>query len=320
MIRPASQQMWVPGQQPPVAGGYPGQQAYPQYAGQQVQQIARPPMPQQVQVQPQPQPQVAPVPAPIQSQSQPKPQPIPVQAPASAQFQPVRSQSGQVTAVPSNGASPTTPKMTTVPSNGATISPTQTRVVAGAQQTVTIPTQGGASGARPQYVVTPQSTMQPRPSNPREQALEQRVRELEQIVAQKDSQIKELQAALSKAGVKSSSIVSKVRSPTRAGASGFRQLSGAAPAQRYQAVDPDDPVDVRLEEFYNTTGSSIPFRRINRGFYRFGDTIVDLSIVNHKLMARTEDGWNRGKCGPIEKFLMYYENVEREKAGIPLEP
>jgi len=30
-------------------------------------------------------------------------------------------------------------------------------------------------------------------------------------------------------------------------------------------------------------------------------------------------GWNRGKFGPIEKFLMYYENIEREKAGIQLE-
>ena len=28
----------------------------------------------------------------------------------------------------------------------------------------------------------------------------------------------------------------------------------------------------------------------------------------------TEDGWNRSKFGPIEKFLMYYENIEREKA------
>ena len=29
-------------------------------------------------------------------------------------------------------------------------------------------------------------------------------------------------------------------------------------------------------------------KRINRGFYRFGDTITELDIVNHKLMARTE--------------------------------
>ena len=73
--------------------------------------------------------------------------------------------------------------------------------------------------------------------------------------------------------------------------------------------------------------------RINRGFYRFGETILELNIINHKLMARTEagrlcgvqerqrdslvgclasdekrqDGWNRSKFGPIEKFLMYYE-------------
>ena len=28
--------------------------------------------------------------------------------------------------------------------------------------------------------------------------------------------------------------------------------------------------------------------RINRGFYRFGDTILELNIINHKLMAKTE--------------------------------
>ena len=30
--------------------------------------------------------------------------------------------------------------------------------------------------------------------------------------------------------------------------------------------------------------------RINRGFYRFGETILELNIINHKLMARTEAG------------------------------
>merc|ERR1719456_1936368 len=110
----------------------------------------------------------------------------------------------------------------------------------------------------------------------------------------------------------------KSKSPPRSTAvsSGFRRVTGASPAMSYGAIDPEDPIDVRLEEFYNSTGSAIQFKRINKGFYRFGDSIVELDIINHKLMARTEDGWNRGKFGPIEKFLMYYENIEREKAGI----
>lgn len=33
-------------------------------------------------------------------------------------------------------------------------------------------------------------------------------------------------------------------------------------------------------------------------------------MVNHKLMARTEDGWNRGKFGPIERFMMAFEPLE----------
>merc|ERR1719272_2015644 len=115
------------------------------------------------------------------------------------------------------------------------------------------------------------------------------------------------------AGVSDSTGKAKGRSGKQ---SGFRKVGDSKPVIRYAAVAGDDPIDVRLEEYYNSTGSAIQFRRINRGFYRFGDSIVELDIINHKLMARTEDGWNRGKFGPIEKFLMYYENIEREKAGV----
>lgn len=157
----------------------------------------------------------------------------------------------------------------------------------------------------------------------REQVLEKKVRDLEALVSSKDERIRELQAALTSAKNSSSqkenggnnNSKSKARSPGRTG-SGFRKLSASKPSVRYQAADQDDPIDVRLEEFYNSTGSSVPFHRINRGFYRFGETIVEVDIINHKLMARTEDGWNRGKFGPVEKFLGFYENIEREKAGI----
>lgn len=157
------------------------------------------------------------------------------------------------------------------------------------------------------------------PTSAREQVLEKRVRELEMMVEQKDQKIEELTGMLEKKGINvpkpNHSASQKVRSPGRS-QSGFRKVSDSKPVMTYQATDQDDPIDVRLEEFYNSTGSAIQFRRINRGFYRFGDSIVELSIINHKLMARTEDGWNRGKWGPIEKFLSHYENIEREKAGI----
>merc|ERR1719350_1631473 len=91
------------------------------------------------------------------------------------------------------------------------------------------------------------------------------------------------------------------------------------PARKYKATDRKDVVDVRLEEFYNATSSQVPFRKVNKGFYRFGDTTLELKIVNQKLMAQTEDGWNRGKFGPIEKFMVCYETIEREKSGIPLD-
>jgi hypothetical protein len=158
-------------------------------------------------------------------------------------------------------------------------------------------------------------------SSSREQVLEQKVRDLELLLNSKEKRIQELQGDIAAAKGHSNHKENhkhkgQVKSPGRNGSSGFRKVSQSKPASRYQAFDPDDPIDVRLEEFYNSTGSAIPFQRINRGFYRFGDTIVEVDIINHKLMARTEDGWNRGKFGPVEKFLMYYENIEREKAGI----
>jgi len=173
---------------------------------------------------------------------------------------------------------------------------------------------GTAPSTEPMHQV--RATSAPKPGL-REQALEQRVRELESIIVQKDQLIEELQLSLSKRyPAEKKAAPGKVRSPGRSGSSGFRKVSDTKPIIRYSARDQEDPIDVRLEEFYNSTGSAIQFQRINRGFYRFGDSIVELDVINHKLMARTEDGWNRGKFGPIEKFLMYYENIEREKAGI----
>eukprot|EP00435_Cladocopium_sp_Y103_P032175 s3272_g8.t1 len=173
------------------------------------------------------------------------------------------------------------------------------------------------------------------PSGAREQALQQRVADLEELLKSKDQEIKELQGALSKAGIKlPSTSLKKAKggfknakplwlqvplAREKVGSGGFRKVSQSQPSVPYEALDQEDPIDLRLEEFYNGTGSAIPFQRINRGFYRFGETILELNIINHKLMAKTEDGWNRSKFGPIEKFLMYYENIEREKAGIPLE-
>ena len=48
---------------------------------------------------------------------------------------------------------------------------------------------------------------------------------------------------------------------------------------------------------------------------------VEMEMVNHKLMARTEDGWNRGKFGPIERFMQYFEPMEVMRArGARVQP
>lgn len=278
-----------------LASTYGGQQ-FPQYVGQQPMQApvmqAQPQTPQMQRPQ-------------VQQQQQ-----LSQQVPAETLLQ-QRQPHTQTTPTASLGAAqvglPASPKtkMASIvadQSGNAAVAP---RVAAAVQHAA-----GGIPGVQAILPGMPAVTVQ------QVQGLEQRVAELELLVEQKDRQIEELQAALAKAGVRQ--VAPKVKpSPTKGVApGGFQKLTGSKPHVRYIVADPNDPVDVRLEEFYNSTGSAVQFRRINHGFYRFGETIVDLKIINHKLMARTEDGWNRGKSGPIEKFLMYYENIEREKAGI----
>ncbi|EER01581.1 hypothetical protein Pmar_PMAR000271 [Perkinsus marinus ATCC 50983] len=110
------------------------------------------------------------------------------------------------------------------------------------------------------------------------------------------------------------------KSPGGLGSSGKLQihpLLTGDPAFPYHSMNRDDPVDMRVEEFYNSTSSAVPIKRINRKFYSFGSTQVEIDVVNGKLLVRTEDGWNNGKYGAIEKFLVHYEPTEREKAGMP---
>ena len=77
--------------------------------------------------------------------------------------------------------------------------------------------------------------------------------------------------------------------PGKVGSGGFRKVSQSQPAVPYEAIDQatplpscaacgapllsesqtsdqsqEDPIDLRLEEFYNGTGSAIPFQRPNR--------------------------------------------------------
>lgn len=325
---------WVGAQNQRLSASFAGQQ-FPQYVNQplqsqqvQSQQLPSQQVPQQVQKPMQPQPPAQPQPQPqVQAQAQVQPMQgtapaagstgaLPAQMPANVSFDPNASASrikasgsvpvGVPAGVPAPGSTP------------AGIAGITAGVPTALQQ---MPMRNVTGSQQPSAAAGPPAAAAAAAAH--QQALEQRVRELEEIVEQKDVQIKELQVALAKAGVKATggaganhSDRTKIKSPSKISASGFQKLSGSKPAVRYNIVDQNDPIDVRLEEFYNNTGSAVQFRRINHGFYRFGETIVELNIINHKLMARTEDGWNRGKFGPIEKFLMYYENIEREKAGI----
>jgi len=80
-----------------------------------------------------------------------------------------------------------------------------------------------------------------------------------------------------------------------------------------------DEIDGRLYEFLERADHDLLFRRLNRGWYSFrnkgdrgppsNDRSVEISIVNGKLMMRLEPsthepGWNNGKLGTIERFVV----------------
>lgn len=165
-----------------------------------------------------------------------------------------------------------------------------------------------------------------RPLSQRAKGLEQKAKELEALCAERDQTIAMLRAQILEVrggeGATERSRRTRSASPQasgrRSGSTSPRGRGGRAPDDAptgpvvpYRVVAPTDDIDVRLEEFYNKTNSAVPFKRINRGFYKFGGTLVELDIVNLKLVARTEDGWNRGKFSAIERFLQVYEEIER---------
>merc|ERR1719247_3512833 len=110
----------------------------------------------------------------------------------------------------------------------------------------------------------------------------------------------------------------KRRAKTSAG-SRLGRVAQGTPVTEHVPVRGDE-IDMRLAELYNQTTSAILFKRINKGCYIFGTLQVDVDLINHKLMIKTDDGWNRGNFGPVEKFLYANENLEREKLHIPLDP
>eukprot|EP00397_Hematodinium_sp_SG-2012_P053935 GEMP01064712.1.p1 GENE.GEMP01064712.1~~GEMP01064712.1.p1 ORF type:complete len:347 (+),score=104.79 GEMP01064712.1:96-1136(+) len=154
----------------------------------------------------------------------------------------------------------------------------------------------------------------------REMQLEKRVHDLELQLRHKDAIIQNLQSELKKSGV-NMKVISQKSKPSTGSPTSKPQANviDAKPLVPYTAVNRNDNIDVRLEEFYNSTNSAIQFERINRGWYKFGKTLVELELINHKLMAKTDEGWNRGKHGDVEKFLVTFEPIEREAAGIPFE-
>jgi hypothetical protein len=147
--------------------------------------------------------------------------------------------------------------------------------------------------------------------------LEQQLQEVRAALAAKTAYVKRLEGAPAPRPMRAAAAPKEVfaapeRRPVPTEAMNL-SVGGIEPPIPYHSVAPTDPIDVQLESTYNQTACTIPFKRINKGFYHFGSTKVEMEMVNHKLMARTEDGWNRGKFGPIERFMQYFEPMEVKK-------
>lgn len=167
-------------------------------------------------------------------------------------------------------------------------------------------------------------------------AKEKEIRDLrrqnDQVAAQYDRQIKEVRDALVAKTQQAARLEARARSGVPM-ALEDEPKRRALPAPRPQVPRKSGPVfapamgvpsaphmpvkgceiDQKLADIYNQTASSIPFKRINKGCYLFGTLQVDVQIINHKLMVRSDDGWNRGNFGPVEKFIHANEHSELTK-------
>lgn len=113
-----------------------------------------------------------------------------------------------------------------------------------------------------------------------------------------------------------SSDAGRQASPVRGSPGGGRGGSGTA---RRKGIT-EDEVDAKLNDYLaSSPHCRLEFRRLNRGWYEFRridddrpeTCCVEMSMVNGKLMVRLEptthdSGWNHGKLGPIDRFVMVY--------------
>lgn len=95
------------------------------------------------------------------------------------------------------------------------------------------------------------------------------------------------------------------------------------PERKPRERRPKDEIDLRLLEFLKETHCPMRFKRVNKGFYDTEGHHVELSVISGKLMVKLEGTsvdlqWNRGKFGPIERFISAYS--EPRNMNIELHP
>eukprot|EP00746_Dinoflagellata_sp_MGD_P030997 gnl/MRDRNA2_/MRDRNA2_173627_c0_seq1.p1 gnl/MRDRNA2_/MRDRNA2_173627_c0~~gnl/MRDRNA2_/MRDRNA2_173627_c0_seq1.p1 ORF type:complete len:538 (-),score=82.43 gnl/MRDRNA2_/MRDRNA2_173627_c0_seq1:15-1562(-) len=83
------------------------------------------------------------------------------------------------------------------------------------------------------------------------------------------------------------------------------------PERKLKERKAKDEIDQRLLDFLKETGCPMKFKRVNKGFYDTEGHHVELSVISGKLMVKLEgtsvdQQWNRGKFGPIERFIAAY--------------
>jgi len=141
---------------------------------------------------------------------------------------------------------------------------------------------------------------------------------LQESIVRKDQQIRDLQATVARRQrTLTSSLESAVMKNRSFGrGSDYGPLFEGQPASAYRCVAQDDPVDLHMQEFYNSTSSCVPLKRINAGLYKFGKKQVSIKLTGSKLLACTEDDWNNGKYGSMMKFIASFENSERDRMGV----
>jgi len=123
--------------------------------------------------------------------------------------------------------------------------------------------------------------------------------ELDQLLADRDAEIRELEAQLEE--------INRNR-PVEVPEPEVEEVAQAEPASKEYVADEKDEVDKLLAQYINFNTCPVPVTRLGGGYYLFGTRKIYAKIMNGKLVIRVGGGYM-----VIDEFIATYAEAEVQK-------